>query len=1091
MLDRYPKRFGKYILLKPLARGGMGEIYVAVSGDIDGFEKLCVIKKVLPEKADQGKANRFLDEAKVVLKLSHANLVVTFDAGEVDGEFFIAMELVEGKDLREIWNRCVRTRTRIPLDVALHVVREVARALSYVHNYGDLHLIHRDVAPPNILLSYFGQAKLTDFGLARSVLKQEHTNPGVVFGRASYLAPEQARGEVADARSDIYSLGIVLWELLTGQQYMQLSDLDPATALSLVRHPKPEPPSRKAPWIVPELDALVLKALAPEREQRFQNAEEMRHALSEVIIRVAPHADSERASEFLRGLYGGLIREESDERERLLKQRQKMFSPPPMLPAPPDPFDSEGDLIGRVIENRYRLLRKIGEGGMGTIYAGEHVEIRKGVAIKILHPVYSKQQNLVERFRREARAASRIGHPNIIDVTDFGTTEDGCAYFVMEHLDGIDLADVLSHERRIDPLRAVRIGMQICSALHAAHTAGVIHRDLKPENIYLVARDGEADFVKVLDFGIARSVDRRSRRLTNPGMAMGTPEYMAPEQAMASGGGDGGNVDRRSDIYSVGALLYEMISGVPPHQGVTYQDILSQRARALPESLRTSQPELPEELDRAILRALEPDPGQRFQTMAQLQYELTKIVWGRPRAVAELLNMREPNARLETPMGLRNRWADASTTVERTFEEFVADGDLARQPVTKMANTKTPSKAVTLPSLVLPPPVDRVPTADRLPRVPTADRLPRVPTADRLQTLTPAQSSVALVTRAPNDAAVSMAGSLAQLAARTVGTLAILSLGVAVSLGVYHRFPWIRGVDSGAVASVHATPPAARGAAAGANNQHGAQLNTLQGEAVRLAGVGLSPASVPGLLSVLQQMRELGAAPAADRIASSASSALERRAEAELDKGNMQGGIDLYQVALALDPAAPGTSQLARALLDRGRKALAARRPSEAVRWGRKALSFAEADPGAHAFLADAFFAAREFGPAGDEYAKALSSRPDDSNLRRGLARSRARVNPHGNGNDTRSRAATAAAASMASAAAVRADDREAAGGGAPSGGDDVPAARASKTPEPPAFEAAPKVAAPAAPARAPADPVAPPTRGPSASAASQPTSEQ
>ncbi len=1066
MLDRYPKRFGKYILLKPLARGGMGEIYVAVSGDIDGFEKLCVIKKVLPEKADVGKANRFLDEAKVVLKLSHGNLVVTFDAGDVDGEFFIAMELVEGKDLREIWNRCVRTRTRIPLDVALHVVREVARALSYVHTYSDLHLVHRDVAPPNILLSYFGQAKLTDFGLARSVLKQEHTNPGVVFGRASYLAPEQARGEVADARSDIYSLGIVLWELLTGQQYMQLSDLDPATALSLVRHPKPEPPSRKAPWIAPELDALVLKALAPDREQRFQTAEELRHALSEVIIRVAPHADAERASEFLRGLYGGLIREESDERERLLKQRQKMFSPPPVLPAPPDPFDSEGDLIGRVIENRYRLLRKIGEGGMGTIYAGEHVEIRKGVAIKILHPVYSKQQNLVERFRREARAASRIGHPNIIDVTDFGTTEDGCAYFVMEHLDGIDLADVLSHERRIDPLRAVRIGMQICSALHAAHTGGVIHRDLKPENIYLVARDGEADFVKVLDFGIARSVDRKSRRLTNPGMAMGTPEYMAPEQAMASGGGDGGNVDRRSDIYSVGALLYEMISGVPPHQGVTYQDILSQRAHALPESLRTSQPELPEELDRAILRALEPDPGQRFQTMAQLQYELTKIVWGRPRAVAELLNMREPNARLETPMGLRNRWADASTTVERKFEDFVADGDLERHPV-----TKTPSKAVPLPSLVLPPPgerpstadrLPRVPTGDRLPRVPTGDRLPRVPTADRMAALTASTSTGELAPRAPNDAAVSVAASLAQLGVRTVGTLAILSLGVAVSLGVYHRFPWVRGVDGGAAASVRAPSLAGKPGVPAPDSPHTAQVLALQNEAVRRAGTGLSPASVPALLSVLQQMRELGAAPAADRIASSASSALQRRAEAELDKGNMQGGIDLYQVALALDPAAPGTSQLARALLDRGRKALAARRPSEAVRWGRKALSFAEADPGAHAFLADAFFAAREFGPAGDEYAKALSSRPDDGNLRRGLARSRA-ARGAAHGNDTRTRAAT----TSPNASSAGAIDAEPAGFGPP------PAA--------------------AAPATAPSEPVAAPPapRGPSASATSQPTSEQ
>ena len=143
---------------------------------------------------------------------------------------------------------------------------------------------------------------------------------------------------------------------------------------------------------------------------------------------------------------------------------------------------------------------------MGTVYAAEHVEIGKGVAVKILHPQYSGQQDLVERFRREARAASRIGHPHIVDVTDFGTTEDGCAYFVMEHLDGIDLADVLSHERRLEPMRAAQITMQICRALEAAHAAGLIHRDLKPENIFLVECDGDADFVKVLDFGIARSI---------------------------------------------------------------------------------------------------------------------------------------------------------------------------------------------------------------------------------------------------------------------------------------------------------------------------------------------------------------------------------------------------------------------------------------------------------------------------------------------------------------------------------------------------------------------------------------------------------
>jgi serine/threonine protein kinase len=781
MAEQFPRQFGKYVLLKSFARGGMGEIYLAASGQPAGFTKLCVIKKVITEKTEPAKVNRFLDEAKVVLRLSHGNLVSTFDAGEVSGELYIAMELVEGKDLREIWNRCVRTRTRIPVDVALVVVREVARALAYVHSYGGLRLVHRDVAPPNILLSYFGEVKLTDFGLARSVLKQEHTAPGVVFGRASYLAPEQARGEVADARTDVYSLGIVLWELLTGQPYLQLAGLDPVTSLSLVRNPKTQPPSTRAPWIVPDLDAVVMRALAADRSVRYQSAEEMRRELADVMTRLAPRADEERIAEFLRGLYGEVVREESAERDRLLTETVPSFrgwlAPDPLTPSTdvvplaavagaaassPDPAapaaaplarlddgtaapvsvgvpappaaagdertdaaaaplaggghalgDGEGDetipgatpptaadegtapataeaapkeslarsalraragshmrrtsgdssggdgptkvwrkdkgiqrddaigaqtFVGRVIDSRYRVLSRIGEGGMGTVYAAEHVEIGKRVAVKILHRIFSGEEQLVERFRREARAASKVGHPHIIDVSDFGTTEEGCAYFVMELLEGLDLADVLVNEGRLDPSRAVRISVQLCQALEAAHTAGIIHRDLKPENVFLVSRDGKADFAKVLDFGIARNLFGESQRLTNPGMAMGTPEYMAPEQAL------GRPADRRTDIYAVGALLHEMVMGVAPFKADSPQAMLDAKRRPL-ESLRIARPELPPALDAIILKTLAADPDHRPQTMTQLEYELAKIAWGRPQAVADLLGLRATPSR--------------------------------------------------------------------------------------------------------------------------------------------------------------------------------------------------------------------------------------------------------------------------------------------------------------------------------------------------------------------------------------------------------------------------------------------------------------
>jgi serine/threonine protein kinase len=350
MAVSYPRQFGKYVLLKPLAKGGMGEIYLAALGQIDGFDKLCVIKKVIPEKSDEGKAKRFLDEAKVVLRLAHSGLVNTFDAGQVEREFYIAMEMVEGKDLREVWNRCVRVRHRIPIEVALHVAREVARALSYVHTYGDLNLVHRDVAPPNIMLAYNGDVKLTDFGLARSALKQEHTQPGVVFGRAAYLAPEQARGEVADPGTDVYSLAVVLWELLTGHQYLQISGLDPAAALAMVRHPKPTPPSTRAPWVTPALDQVLMRALATERDKRFTSAEEFRLALSDAIAEAAPRTDAGRVSELMHAIYEKAIAEEAAERERFLKEVLPSFraasTPAPVRTPPPVPLSRRGD--GRV-----------------------------------------------------------------------------------------------------------------------------------------------------------------------------------------------------------------------------------------------------------------------------------------------------------------------------------------------------------------------------------------------------------------------------------------------------------------------------------------------------------------------------------------------------------------------------------------------------------------------------------------------------------------------------------------------------------------------------------------------------------------------
>jgi len=188
----FPRRFASYVLLRPLARGGMGELYLALSG-APGMEKLCVIKKVLPHLVAPDNVQRFRDEAMVAVKLSHGNLVTVFDAGRSDDQIYLAMDFIDGKDLLATWNRCAQRGVPFPVEVAAYIVKELARGLGYAHAFGGLDLVHRDVSPANVLLSYSGEVKLTDFGLATSTLKLQQTAPGIIFGKLSYLAPRNRR----------------------------------------------------------------------------------------------------------------------------------------------------------------------------------------------------------------------------------------------------------------------------------------------------------------------------------------------------------------------------------------------------------------------------------------------------------------------------------------------------------------------------------------------------------------------------------------------------------------------------------------------------------------------------------------------------------------------------------------------------------------------------------------------------------------------------------------------------------------------------------------------------------------------------------
>jgi eukaryotic-like serine/threonine-protein kinase len=267
-----------------------------------------------------------------------------------------------------------------------------------------------------------------------------------------------------------------------------------------------------------------------------------------------------------------------------------------------------------VVSDRYRILRKIGEGGMGAVYLAEHALIEKRIALKILFQDLTRRPDLVARFLQEAKSASRIGQENVIDISDFGQTPDGLVYIAMEFLDGQDLGGLLKTERSMSWLRARPILMQIAKALRAAHGHGIIHRDMKPENVYLIAREGRADFVKVLDFGIAKVVsadEADGPRLTQTGMIFGTPEYMSPEQAQ------GHPPDHRLDVYAVGCIMYQMLTGSVPFTADSFMGILTKHLVEAPVPLRQRRPDLqiPADVEAICMRALEKDREKRWPDM--------------------------------------------------------------------------------------------------------------------------------------------------------------------------------------------------------------------------------------------------------------------------------------------------------------------------------------------------------------------------------------------------------------------------------------------------------------------------------------------
>jgi serine/threonine-protein kinase len=293
-------------------------------------------------------------------------------------------------------------------------------------------------------------------------------------------------------------------------------------------------------------------------------------------------------------------------------------------PGPARPVLNHANMAGQVLDGRYAIVKKIGEGGMSYVYLAHDVSTNERYAIKILSPALSKDENSMARLRREASLGIRLSHPNVCNIVRLGETEDGLVYVVMPYVEGEILAD-LNHRMGVIPLaQAVEWVVQVAEGLHVAHELKIVHRDLKPENIMICTKPDGTRYAVVMDFGLAkeRKAGGELEKLTATGIILGTPEFMSPEQLR------GKPLDARTDIYSLSLMMYEMLTGKLPFEGRTQQEMMIARLRNDPIPLRQRRPgmDFPEAVERVLARGMARDPDQRYATTLEFAAALRKAV---------------------------------------------------------------------------------------------------------------------------------------------------------------------------------------------------------------------------------------------------------------------------------------------------------------------------------------------------------------------------------------------------------------------------------------------------------------------------------
>ncbi|MFU8805052.1 MAG: protein kinase domain-containing protein [Bradymonadaceae bacterium] len=586
----------KYRVLRELGRGKLGTVYMVLQENMDRQVALKVLDPGVGDRVPAAKA-RFLREVKILSKLKHPNTVTIYDFGESPaGVAYMVLEYVEGETLTELLHR---EGAQAP-ERALKFMAQATRALTEAHRHG---IIHRDLGPRNFMIMNTETerdfVKVLDFGMARlagsndAVLTDDGGHAPV--GTLRYISPEQARGDAITFASDIYSLGLILYEVLAGEPAVTGEE-----ALELIdQHLSLEPlPLPRLSDMFPDLQKLVRKATSKVVKERHESAEDLAFDLEQLagILFDKESLHTEKTSTAM-----------DDSVDAGATTRSEVPSEASSFPAP-----------GDIFANAYKIEEVVGSGGFGNVYAAHRITDQTRVAIKVLTRDTAGEgepaKKNARRFVREARVVSLLQCPHTISLLDFGESDDGYLFHVYEYCEGEVLSKLLDSEGALSIQNTVCLARQILASLAEAHNQGILHRDIKPSNLMIVDTDGTLT-VRVIDFGIAKVMsgvlDETRTDLTTAGTAVGTPRYMSPEQLR------GEDVGIPSDLYSLGLVIYEMLMGRPAIESAnTYHIIVQQLTEEdliIPEDL-----DLDPELRKVFNRLLYRTPANRFQSAEEV-----------------------------------------------------------------------------------------------------------------------------------------------------------------------------------------------------------------------------------------------------------------------------------------------------------------------------------------------------------------------------------------------------------------------------------------------------------------------------------------